>query len=83
MNQNSDSAVAYFLIASQARYRYIFTTLLNSLSDIAVAMQAIEMIYVKGGTAEYRIKRVEDVGEVTYYIYFILDGDGLWKIKQF
>ena len=46
-------------------------------------MNAIEMIYVEGKVAQYRIKRTEDVGEVTYYIYFAIDGDGLWKIQQF
>ena len=46
-------------------------------------MQSIEMIYIEDRVAEYRIKKIEDVGEVTYYIYFVLDESGLWKIQQF
>jgi len=83
INKNIEKLVAYFLSTSQERYRYIFTNLLSSLSDIAANMKAIEMIYLEDRVAEYRIKRLEDVGEVTYYIYFVLDENGLWKIQQF
>jgi PKD repeat protein len=82
-NQNVEGAVDTFLSLSQKRYRYIFTTLLSSLPDISSAMQSIEMISAEGGMAEYRIKRMEDAGEVTYYIYFVLDENGVWKIQQF
>lgn len=83
-NKDVEKAVAYFLSASQERYRYIFTSLLSVLPDIFANMQqAIEMISVESGVAEYRIKRMENVGEVTYYIYFVLDENGLWKILQF
>ncbi len=79
-----EKAVSYFLITSQERYRYLFSSLLDLLPDIASNMQAtIEMIFAEDGIAQYRIKRLEDVSEVTYYIYFGLDGDGVWKIQQF
>jgi hypothetical protein len=80
---NVEGAVATFLGSSRERFRYIFTTLLSSLPDIAAAMRSIEMISLEGGVAEYRIKRMENVGEVTYYIYFVLDENGVWKIQQF
>ncbi|MBI4824432.1 MAG: adhesin, partial [Nitrospirae bacterium] len=78
-----EGAMGYFLSSSQERYRYLFTTLLNLLPEIASNMQNIEMILVEGDIAEYRIKRMEDVGEVTYYIYFVRDENGLWKVQQF
>jgi len=83
LTQNIEKTLAYFLKTSQERYCYIFTNLLSSLPDIATNMQAIEMISTEDGVAEYRIKRLEDVGELTYYIYFVLDENGLWKIQQF
>jgi YVTN family beta-propeller protein len=82
-NKDIEKAMSHFLSVSQERYRNIFTSLLSVLPDIAVSMQAIEMISLEGGVAEYRIKRTENVGEVTYYIYFVLDENGLWKIQQF
>ncbi|MCL4475539.1 MAG: hypothetical protein M1508_04835 [Nitrospirae bacterium] len=82
-NRDVEKAVAHFLSKSQERYRYLFITLLASLPDIAADMQNIEMISLEDGVSEYRIKRPEDAGGITYYIYFVLDGDGLWKIQQF
>ncbi|MFA4829001.1 MAG: DUF1566 domain-containing protein [Thermodesulfovibrionales bacterium] len=81
-NSDMEGALSYYFGASQERYRYIFTSLLNSLPDIAANMQAIEMISIGDKIAEYRIKRIEDEGEVIYYIYFVSDENGLWKILQ-
>jgi hypothetical protein len=46
-------------------------------------MQNIRMIYLIDGVAKYRIRRMEEAGEITYYIYFVQDENGLWKIQQF
>jgi len=83
IKKDIEEAVSYFLNTAQERYRYLFTNLFNLLPDIASNMQTIELISVEEGVAEYRMKRTEDVGEVTYYLYFVLDGNGLWKIQQF
>jgi PKD repeat protein len=78
-----EKAASNFLKESQERYRYIFTNLSNMLPNIVANMQSIEMITVEDGIAEYRIKKGENVGEVTYYIYFVMDSNGIWKIRQF
>lgn len=83
VNQNIEGAIVHFLGSSQEKYRTLFINLLNLLPEIITTMQEIEMISAESGVVEYRIKRMEDVGEVTYYIYFIVDEDGLWKIQQF
>jgi hypothetical protein len=49
----------------------------------SAAMQDIELVALEADVAEYRIKRMEDVGLVTYYIYFVQNKNGIWKIKQF
>jgi len=83
IKKDVEVAVSHFLNTAQERYRYLFTSLLNSLPDITSNMKTIELISIEEGVAEYRIKRAEDVGEVTYYLYFVLDSNGLWKIQQF
>jgi len=82
-NKDVEGAITYFDSASQEKYRSVFTSLLNSLPDITANMQTIEIISIENGVAEYRIKRMEDVGELTYYIYFAKDANGLWKIDKF
>lgn len=50
-------------------------------------MAEIELVYVKDSIAKYRIRRMQvfesQMREITYYIYFTKDVDGLWKIEQF
>jgi len=50
-------------------------------------MQDIELIYAKEGIAKYRINRDQMIAgtptTITYYIYFMVDPNGIWKIDQF
>jgi len=68
-------------------YNSIFTTLFDYLPDIAANMQNINLDYIQGDVAEYRISRMEDIGgevkEITYYIYFTKGANGLWKIESY
>jgi hypothetical protein len=49
-------------------------------------MNEIRMDYITGDNAEYRINRSENIDgqmkEITYFIYFVKDGEGLWKIES-
>jgi len=83
MRGDVEGGVTTFLKSSQERYRYIFTSLINSLPVIIANMNPIELIYVKSGVAQYRIRKTESMGLITYYIYFIRDENGIWKIQQF
>lgn len=80
---NVDQAVSLFTDATQEKYRGLFTYLGDSLPQMAAEMDNIQLIYLHDGRAKYRIRRMEDGQEITYYIYFHLLSDGLWKIYQF
>lgn len=80
---DAQTAAGYFTEWTRERYSGIFTALGSGLSQVAQAMQDIQMIYARDGVAKYRIRRTEATGEITYYIYFVLDESGLWKIQQF
>jgi sugar lactone lactonase YvrE len=75
-----EGALTYFSEASQDRYREIFTLLQAELPQIANQMQDIHLISIRGDVAEYIIVREEDGTEMGYFIYFIKDEDGNWKI---
>ncbi len=78
-----EAAVSYFSDASQVRYRGLFTYLREQLPEIAREMNNIQLIYLRDGRAKYRIRRMEEGQEITYYIYFHRLSDGIWKIHQF
>ena len=82
-----EAAVTYFLPSQQARYQTLFTLLGSRLGQVATEMAEIECIYVMGRQAQYRIQRTELVSgqptAISYYIYFILGTDGVWRIRDF
>jgi hypothetical protein len=86
--QDINGALACIHPSSEKTYQFIFNTVdLVNLSGIASNMGAIEMIYSKDNVAKFRIKRQEDVGgtlyDITYYIHFMKDEAGVWKIESF
>jgi RNase P/RNase MRP subunit POP5 len=80
---NIEQAMSFFAQSSQERYRGIFNVVRSQLSEIVAGMSAIQLIHIDNGVAKYRIRRQEAAGLITYYIYFVVDGDAIWRIKQF
>jgi hypothetical protein len=86
-SQNIEQAVGYFLSDTQKDYRDIFNALTATLPQIVQGMQEIEPIYFEENGAQYRIKRHEEIQgteyDITYYIYFMKNENGYWKIFRF
>ncbi len=76
-----------FLEYSKERYRQAFNIIVDDLPQIISDMQNIEMIYLRNNVAKYRMNRVHDINgilqTITYYIYFVKDAKGVWKIDRF
>lgn len=87
INNNIEGALNYFHESSKQDYQEIFNLLRARLPHIVSAMREIELIYSEDRLAKYRIKREEMVQgqtyDITYYIYFIRDFNGLWRIDTF
>ncbi len=88
MTGNISAALAYFSESSKENYGAMFTALSAQLPAIVSAMRDISFAYMDGDRfAVYRITREEIIRgqphQITYHVYFILDGDGIWKIGWF
>ena len=87
LSSNVENALMYFVGESKEQYRQAFNFVLSSISSIVNPMQNIELVYLKDAVAKYRIRRVQIIEgssqEITYYIYFVKDNDGIWKIEKF
>jgi hypothetical protein len=87
VEQDVEEGLTRFHIKSQPQYRNAFNAILGDLPQLFSNMQEIEMIYTKGNRAKHRINRLHDINgtpvTITYYIYFVRDANGLWKIEQF
>ncbi len=86
-NNDPVGASGYYSSASKDKYLSTFSTLSGHLPEISTNMQDIILNYMGSDTVEYRIIRNELVNgqptDVMYYIYFMKDDDGLWKIQGF
>ena len=85
---NISAAVQFFSEGSKEKYGTIFTTLSATLPGIVSAMHDISLAYMDGDKfAVYRITREEVIQgqthQIAYHIYFVRDGDGIWRISWF
>ncbi|MBU0728525.1 MAG: hypothetical protein KKE17_10965 [Proteobacteria bacterium] len=85
--QDVEGGLDYFLESSKTNYRYALNVISPDLPQIVEDFQDIEMIYSKDNRTKFRMNRVHDIDgnpvTITYYIYFIKDKNGFWKIEQF
>ncbi|HLB03185.1 MAG TPA: PKD domain-containing protein [Nitrospiria bacterium] len=84
---NFEQALGYFTRGSQDRYREVFEAIRDKLGEEAAALHDIVLVSFSGNTAKYRIQRTEIINGqpqiLTYWVYFIQDADGIWRIRQF
>jgi len=86
-NQDISNALNYFAEDKKELHNEIYTAIYENLPQIVQDMQEIRLIYIWNNVAKYRIRRDElysgQLYAITYYIYFIVDKDGLWKIYRY
>jgi YVTN family beta-propeller protein len=84
---NVNQIAAQFSDQTRAKYSEIFTAIADQLPQIAQEMMEIEPVYFEEFGAKFRIKRTEVIEgityDITYYIYFVQEEDGSWKILNY
>jgi YVTN family beta-propeller protein len=84
---NISLATGYFSDQTRDKYSQIFTAIADQLPQIAQGMRDIEPVYFEEYGAKFRIKRAEEINgvvyDITYYIYFVQEEDGSWKILNY
>lgn len=85
--QDVGATVRYFDPRTRDRYSTIYNSILDQLPQVVADMQDIQMIIAEYNYAKYRIRKNETLSgkeySITYYIYFNLDQNGLWKIYEY
>lgn len=80
-------ALNQLLTVERERYGALFTQLGDLVSTLGIDMPTIQAIYLDAAHAKYRLRRQQMVGGVatliTYYVYFSVDADGIWRIDSF
>jgi hypothetical protein len=82
-----EPALSFFTFGSRERYRQIFTLLVDQLAQIAADLPDLTLVTFSGFQAKYRIERTHLISgqpeAISYWVYFIQDTDGIWRIRQF
>ncbi|MDF1527368.1 MAG: PKD domain-containing protein, partial [bacterium] len=76
-------AAGLFSGRTTGKYNDIFAKLVDKLPQMAADMGDMELIYVIDGEAKYRLRRDEGGVLTTYYVYFLKEPNGIWRIYQF
>jgi len=86
VNQNYSKAIKIISEASKELYRDMYSELAAELPGVVTSMSPPELVFTRGGYAKYRSTRTQNINgksvTITYYIYFVQDSDGLWRIES-
>ena len=86
-NGDVNGAVSYIGVQTKQHYAELFTALQSHLPEVVQALREIELIRGGGNSATYNMNRRELYGGqivgIDYSVYFVVDGDGVWKIDWF
>jgi hypothetical protein len=80
---DTDKAVSYIAGTSQNMFSYNFELLKDYLSLILQDMGDISVQTIEGRVAEYEMLATQDGVEKSFYVEFVTDLDGIWRISFF
>lgn len=83
INQDAEGALAFIVSNSHEMYRYNFDLMRDILPAIIQSMSEINLDELRDGLAKYSMNAIQDGVEYSFYVEFVKDIDGLWKIRFF
>lgn len=84
--RSGDVGGALQFIATQSRERYqgIFSALASEVQQVDAILTDIKLVAVRRNSAEYSMLRADGDGVTrSYYVLFIRDSDGFWRLLAF
>ena len=81
LGSDTAKALNYFDESVKDKFNRVFSDLGSDLLSIAASFEDITLISFDSDIAEYAIGRNQDGQRYIYFIYFMKDKDGIWKVK--
>ena len=83
--QKGDVPVALGFIAIERRpvYEKMFTELAAQLPTVGADLGDIRLLEIRENVVEYELLTVENGKRISYYVEFIRDTDGVWRLRTF
>jgi hypothetical protein len=76
-------AMSYIAQGAKNMYEYNFNLLGAFMGEIAAGLEDIDMVQVQGRAAEYEMWAEQDGQMYSFYVLFVKDQDGIWRIEFF
>jgi PKD repeat protein len=72
------------LVAESRRpyYQQIFQNLTVPLAQIDQVLGDVRFVQIRGNTVEYEMLRTDERGRLSYLVRFVVDTDGIWRLKD-
>jgi hypothetical protein len=77
------AAMTHISQRSKNMYEYNFSLLSGFLGEIAAGLEDIEMVQVQDKAAEYEMWAEQGGQRYSFYVLFVKDRDGIWRIEFF
>lgn len=82
-NQDTEGALGYFVEEKREMYRYNFNLMNSILPAMINDMGNIRLIRITDDVAEYEMLATQDGVEYSFYVEFVKDSNGVWKLRFF
>jgi hypothetical protein len=76
-----EDALTHIAIGKRPVYRAVFMALGSQLAAIDQILTDISAVRHAGLWSDYHMLRLEDGVELSYFVLFVLDEDGIWRLK--
>ncbi len=74
--------LGYLNVQAKAKYGPVFDVLQPYISEIVSSYSALARASISGSLGEYAVRRKDSGVDRIYFIYFLRDVDGVWRIDE-
>ena len=74
------TALSFLTTGAQEKYGPVFDELLPDMPQIIASYSALQRVSISGSIGEYAMNRIIDGENWLFLIYFVKDGNGVWKL---
>lgn len=78
-----ETALRSVALGARDRYRQSLANLTVPLSQVDLVLTDISLVRVGDNQAEYQMLRVDAGTTLSYFVLFVKDADGVWRLKFF
>ena len=80
---NIEGALDFISLSKRESYRRMLEALGPQTANIDQILTDISFVKHRGLRAEYQMIRIDDGERISHFVLFVLDNDGIWRIKFF